>query len=188
LTDAICKEQKWLLPDGRNDMGERGYGAYGRGEKVAGEKFSLLTTEILKLKEERNIAVTVLAHVRIAKVRPPDTEEYARYDLQLPAAAIEVLTQRADIVGFMSYPITTVKDADKRNALAKAIGESDARLFLRGAPAFNAKNRFELPDSISIPAGNPVAGFSDFARRIPFYAPLFAQAPTQAVAATPATH
>ena len=175
MTDEICKEQKWTLPDGRNDMGERGYGAYGRGEKVAGEKFQMLANAAIKLKEDRNIAITMLAHVRIMKIRPPDTDEYARYDLALPAQAIEVLTQRADIVAFMSYPIVTVKDDKNRNAIAKAIGESDARIYLRSAATHNAKNRFELPESISIPAGNPIQGFSQFAAGIPYYAPLFQQ-------------
>lgn len=186
MIDEACREQKWLLPDQRNDMGEKGFGAYGRGEKIIAEKFSLLGNDIVRLKEERNIAVTVLGHVRIVKVRPPDNEEYARYDLALPAGAIEVLTQRADIVGFMSYPIVTIKDDKNRNAVAKAIGESDARLYLRNAATHNAKNRFELPESISIPAGNPIAGFSQFAAAIPYYAPLFSQAQTPAVQATQA--
>lgn len=186
LTEEICREQKWTLPDGRPDVGEKGYTGYGRGEKIAGEKFAALANAAIKLKEDRNIAITMLAHVRIIKIRPPDIEEYARYDLALPATAIEVLTQRADIVGFMSYPITTMRDDKNRNAIAKAIGEADARLYLRNAATHNAKNRYELPESITIPAGNPIAGFSQFAANIPYYAPLFQQAPTPSVQATPA--
>lgn len=180
MTSDICREQKWLLPDGRNDMGERGYGAYGRGERIVGERWALIVSEIQKLKEQRNIAITLTAHVRIAKVRPPDVDEYARYDLALPAQAIEVVTQRADVVGFMSYPVVTVKDAGKQHGVAKAIGETDARLYLRSAATHHAKNRFELPENIIIPAGNPAAGFAQYARNIPFFAPLFQQQPAQA--------
>ncbi len=186
IIDQVCREQKWMLPDGQLDMGEKGYGAYGRGDKIAGEKFGVLANEIVALKEERNIAVTALAHVRIAKIRPPDTDEYARYDLALPAGAIEVLTQRADVVGFLSYPIQTIKNAENRNAMAKAIGSSDATLYLRSAATHNAKNRLELPSEIVIPMGDPVRGFTEYAKRIPFLAPIV-QAPTQAVSATPAT-
>lgn len=185
LTDQVCREQKWLLPDGQLDMGEKGFGAYGRGEKIVTEKFGVLANRALLLKEKRNVAVTFLAHVRIAKVRPPDTDEYARYDLALPAGAIEILTQRADVVGFISYPIQTIKNDANRNAMAKAIGSADAVLYLRSAATHNAKNRFELPGEITIPSGNPGQGFAEYARRIPFFAPLF-QAPTQEVSATPA--
>lgn len=185
LTDEVCREQKWLLADGRNDLGEKGFGAYGRGEKIVAEKFSQLANAILRLREDRNVAVTILGHVRIVNVRPPDNEPYARYDLALPAGAIEVLTQRADIVGFMSYPVTTIKADGQRAGPAKAIGDSDARLYLRPAATHNAKNRYELPESIAFPQGNPAAGFTAFASRIPFWAPYFTP-PQQATAAAPA--
>lgn len=182
IKEKICRQQKWLLPDGSIDMGEKGYSSYGRGEKIEAEKWAVLTDHILRLKEQRNIAVTIVGHVRVAKIKPPDTDEYARYDLALPLGATEVLTQRADIVGFMSYPITTIKN-DNRGGLAKAISESDARLYLRSAATHNAKNRFNLPDHITVPSGNPAAGFMEMARYIPYYAALFQQQTQQTQAA-----
>lgn len=180
MTTQVCREQKWTMPDGSNDMGERGFGGYGRGEKILGERWAVIQGAIQKLKEDRNIAITMTAHVRIAKVKPPDVDEYARFDLQLPNQAIEVIAQRADIVAYMSYPIVTIKDDRKQGSLAKALGDTDARLYLKGAATHRAKNRFELPDYLTIPAGNPVAGWSQFASRIPYWAPLFAQQPASA--------
>jgi hypothetical protein len=186
LIDEICREQKWLLADGRNDLGEKGYSAYGRGEKIVGEKFSQIANAILRLRDDRNVAVTLLGHVRTVNVKTPDTEPYSRYDLALPVGAIEVLCQRADIVGFMSYPLTVIKAEGQRSGPGKALGDSDARLYLRPAATHNAKNRFELPDHVTYPSGNPVAGFHNFAGRIPFWMPYLQQpvAPPQAAAPT----
>jgi hypothetical protein len=175
LVSEVCAEQKWLLPDGRNDMGEKGFGAFGRGDKVIAEKYAYINDDILKLKEQRNIAVTLLGHVRPLRVKPPDTDEYSRYDIMLPAQAIEVLTQRADIVGFMSYPVTVIKKEGQRSGPGQAIGEDDARLYLTSAATHNAKNRFGMPASIIIPRGNPLHGFQQYASFIPYFAPIFAQ-------------
>lgn len=175
LVTEVCIEQKWTLPDGRNDMGEKGFGAFGRGDKVIAEKYAILNDDVLKLKEQRNIAVTLLGHVRTAKVKTPDTDEYSRYDIMLPMQAIEVLTQRADIVAFMSYPVTVVKKEGQRSGPGQAIGEDDARLYLTSTATHNAKNRYGMPPFITIPRGNPVAGFQQFASRIPYFAPIFAQ-------------
>jgi hypothetical protein len=185
MVNDVCREQNWLLSDGRNDMGEKGFGAYGRGEKVLSERWAEITHHILQLKQERNIAITVTAHTRIAKIRPPDKEEYTKYDIQLPAGAIEVVTQSADVVGFFTYPFTVVKDEKKQQAPGKAIGTDDVRLMLTNKPTHNAKNRFGMPPYITIPTGSPESGFYEYARYVPYWAQMFQQPTQQQETATP---
>lgn len=183
LVTEICREQNWLMPDGRNNMGEKGYGAFGRGEKIFAERMSVFMSKVHALRDERNVGVTLIGHVRQAKINPPDGDPYTRYDLAFPQLAAEVVTQRADFVGFITYPMLILKDDKAQTGKANITG--DARIYLTAKASHHAKNRMDMPESIIIPAGNPLAGYGEFARYIPYLAQYLQQSAQSPAAAMP---
>ena len=170
LTDEICREQGWLLPNGKNDMGERGYGSYGRGDKAMAQRIAEIMNWVMAIREARNIAFILTGHVRVEKMTPPDGEQYTRYSLSAPALATEAIVQNADFVGFLSHPVTVIKDEDKKKGGAvRAMSAGSRRLYLRHRPAAAAKNRFDAPEYISIPDGDALKGWNELAAYIPYY-------------------
>ncbi len=114
----------------------------------------LYWNELLKalnyLREEKNMAVILLAHHEIAKFESPDLDTYDRYQIKLHKHASALVQEWADIIGFANYHVLT-KTAGKdfnQNDKHKAIATDQRFLHLVESPTHVAGNRFGLPKSI----------------------------------------
>jgi hypothetical protein len=115
------------------------------------------------LREARGMTVIYLAHDEIRSFSDPERDSYDRYRLRLHKRAAEMVVEHADVVGFMNYVTTIRKEKGGFNReTAKASGSGQRTLHLAERPAFTAKNRFDMPDSVLITQGHGYAALAKF--------------------------
>ena len=111
------------------------------------------------LRDQRGMTVIMLAHEEIKSFSDPERDSYDRYRLRLHKRAAEMVVEHADVVGFMNYVTTIRKEkAGYNKETAKASGAGLRTLYLTERPAFTAKNRFDMPDSMLVKRGRGLRG------------------------------
>ena len=74
-----------------------------------------------------------------------------RHPFLLRDPAFQLLYERADIIGFANYQTAVVKtEAGFNKKVSRGVETGDRRLHLIEKPAFVAKNRYSLPESIDL--------------------------------------
>lgn len=145
------------------------HGGYGKGYTMANTQFDqfLQRCDILSVYYGVNIILT--AHVFSAKVQDPTSGEYDSWDLLLHSpknnktyGKREMLTQWADVVGFLYEPIY-VTSSEGKSGMVKGVSQNKGRvLAVSRTPSYTAGNRYGMTGEIPIP-GPPQNGWNYFA-------------------------
>ena len=137
---------------------------YGKGYLAALDSWRAVLEGLNALRDERGMAVILLAHAEIRRFDSPETEPYDRYQPKLHARASALVQEHVDAVLFANYRITTLKsDAGFGKKVVRGVSGGDRLLHTTERPAFLAKNRFGLPDTLPL-------SWPELAAAIPFYA------------------
>jgi hypothetical protein len=116
---------------------------FGKGYVVVCEQFSKLLSAADAL-IAKGINVVFVAHSKVVRTSPPDeTDGYDRYELKLSKQVAPLLREWADCVLFCNYKTKLVEGADGRT---KAKGGTERLMYASHTAAFDAKNRYGLPD------------------------------------------
>lgn len=142
---------------------------YGKAYQVARNYFSEWLGWMDQLSLYGGINNIVTCHVFAAMIVDPTQGEYQSFDLLLHTpkdqknyGARELLTQWADCVGFLHSPLIVIKNEGDKNS--RGISANQGRMLaVDRAPAYTAKNRYGLHETISIPA---VHGWNNLADAI----------------------
>lgn len=137
---------------------------YGKGYIETDAVWRHLLKGLDALRQHRGMNVVMLAHEQIKTFADPERESYDTYQLRLHRRAADILTEFADVIGFMNFSISIEKEKAGFKATAKAKGSGQRMLHLSQRPSFVAKNRYGMPDSIMI---NPGAGYAALAPHLP---------------------
>lgn len=138
---------------------------FGKGYVKADELWHRFLRGMNNLRDDRGMTVVLLAHEEIKSFSDPERESYDRYRLRLHKRAAEMVVESADVVGFMNYVTTIRKEkAGFNKETAKASGGGQRMLHLTERPAFTAKNRFDMPDSVLVTRGQ---GYAALAKYLP---------------------
>ena len=136
--DAICAENKWP------DIEKPGFG---KGYAMAADKFRVVLSWFDSL-VARGINVVIVSHAKVDKVNPPDNAEYSKYCIKVSAptkqaeASREFLKEWCDSLLFCNFDMTV--DSSK----GKAVGKHERVVNTVPAPAWEAKNRYSLPETM----------------------------------------
>lgn len=131
---------------------------YGKGYLAALDLWREYIDAINWLRDERGMMIIQIAHSDIKRFDDPEHEPYDRYRLKLHDRASALLQEHADIVLFNNYRVSTVKtDVGFNKKVTRGAGGGERLLYTSERPAFLAKNRFSLPDEISIGTGEDAA-------------------------------
>lgn len=107
------------------------------------------------------IAPILIAHSDIVKFDAPDTDAWDRYQIKLHKRAFQHLYEQADIIGFAHEPVYVKKESTKDSkGKAKAAGGRQLRLI--ESPAVIAKNRYSMPETVSL-------DWDEFAAHVPYF-------------------
>ena len=122
---------------------------YGKGYIFAAEAFRKILDGLNALRLKKNMVIGLTAHSLIKRFDDPNTEPYDRYVLKLHQRSASVLSEWADIIGFASQ-LTIVKSEEVgfEKVARRGIHASERLLWTQERPAFIAKNRYTLPESI----------------------------------------
>jgi hypothetical protein len=145
------------------------HGGYGKGPAMVLSEFQKILETCDRLAVLYGINIVLTCHVFSNKIMDPTAGEYDSWDLLLTSpknnrtyGPRELVTQWADIVGFLYDPIF-VSEGDK---LSKAMSQNKGRMLgLSRTPSYVAGNRFGITGEIPIPAP-PANGWNSLAEAI----------------------
>jgi hypothetical protein len=117
-------------------------GGFGKGYVYAREQWQEFIRGLQALRQKMNIIA--IAHAEVKTVHDPhENESYDRYQVKLNAKAADIWREAVDCVFFANYEVNFSKEKGARKA--KAFGDGRRIMFTERRPAFDAKNRFDLP-------------------------------------------
>lgn len=152
--EEVCYEHN------KKSMEEFGFG---KGYLFADEFWGEILDLLVKLKEE-GIGVIVLAHPSIELFQSPITEPYNRYTIKIHKRANALIREAADIVAFMNHRVS-VKEVEVTRGKKVSHAEGKARMiYLTGEAAWDAKNRYSMPDKLEYKKGK---GFEELQSYFP---------------------
>lgn len=142
---------------------ESALGGYGKAYGYANELFERWTRYCDALAIHGGINIVVTCHVFAAKVVDPAHGEYDTWDLQLHSpknqktyGKRELITQWADMVGFLHEPMFIMKAADGETMNRGIAANQGRMLAVERTPGWVAGNRYGLTGLIPIPGPPPV--------------------------------
>lgn len=142
-------------------------GGYGKGHAFANELFGNFLAKCDVLAVNAGINIILTCHVFAAEVLDPTVGNYTTWDLLLHSpknqknyGKREMLTQWADVIGFIHEPIF-INEGQKMNM---GVSANQGRvLAVTRTPGYVAGNRFGVVNNISLPKEN---GWNQLAQEI----------------------
>lgn len=140
--DSIVAENK-----GWKDIEAPGFG---KGYSMAADRFRLVLGHFDRL-INAGINVVIVSHAKTTTINPPDNAEYSKYCIKVSApnkqaeASRELLKEWCDCLLFCNFDTTV--DSSKGKAC-----RHERAVYTTCAPAWEAKNRYGLPDKLDMTA------------------------------------
>lgn len=125
--------------------------AYGKGAILQAEVWRKVLEGLNALRNDRGMAVVLIAHCTIKRFDSPEVEPYDRYQVKLQERSSALVREWCDAVLFANYKTIVKKDDVGFNKTSnRGISTGERLLFTSERPAFQAKNRYALPESIQL--------------------------------------
>ena len=132
----VCKANKWASIEAPG---------YGKGYVAAAEEWRNLLNGFEALRQQKNMAVILIAHDKIKHFESPLHDGYDQYVLKLHDRAAALVQEWADVIGWANYQIvTTESDSGFGNKEVKARTTGKRILHVEPHPAHMGGNRFGL--------------------------------------------
>jgi hypothetical protein len=125
--------------------------AYGKGSLIAAEKWREILDGLNALRNDKGMAIILIAHTTIRRFDSPEVEPYDRYQPKLQERSNAVVREWCDAVLFANYKTIVKKDDVGFNQTNnRGISTGERLLFTSERPAYMAKNRYNMPESIPL--------------------------------------
>ena len=124
---------------------------FGKGYVMALDYWTQFLSGVIALRDQQNIMPIMIAHSEVTRYDSPTSEPFDRYLIRLHKRAFALIYERADIIGFANWQTMIVKDDVGFNQKqARGIGTGERLLHLVEKPAYIAKNRYGMPETIPL--------------------------------------
>jgi len=148
IWDEVCREY------GVKSI-EKADGGYAKGYTHALTQWREVLGGLDALRNDRGMAVILLAHTKVEKFEDPESVAYDRYSPRLHKHAAALVTEWCDAVLFATRKFRTEsEDAgfNRTRSIAVPLGTDGGERILRcvGGPSCIAKNRFGLPAELPL--------------------------------------
>lgn len=128
--------------------------AYGKGAVIAAERWREILDGLNALRNDKGMIVILIAHTTIKRFDSPEVEPYDRYQPKLQERSNAVCREWVDALLFANYKTIVKKDDVGFNQTSnRGISTGERMLFTSERPAYMAKNRYNLPESIPLSWG-----------------------------------
>ena len=139
---------------------------YGKGYTYIAECFTRFLRKCGELINV-DINVVIVAHAMMRKFEQPDEMgAYDRWELKLSKKAAPLVKEWADMVLFLNYKTSITEDRQTKSK--KAIGGRRV-MYTTHHPAWDAKNRFGLPDELDMTFDSISSCFANVPEHKPYY-------------------
>ena len=155
IWEETCRLNNW------NSIEQPGFGkGYLAADAVWNEFFDWLADL-----QRDGMGVILIGHSKIVRFDSPTTEPYNRYTIKLQERANNLLREKVDIVAFMQYRVSIREKEVKRNVtVSHAEGGKTREIGLNTSASYDAKNRYDMPDTIVYKKGH---GFNELSKYFP---------------------
>jgi hypothetical protein len=119
---------------------------YGKGYIAAVDQWRALLTRLDILVRHRRMHVVMVAHSVVKRVDDPQTGAFDRYQMKLHDKSSAVLREWVDAVLFARHEVRVVE----RNGKARGMSSGNRLLHTTWTAAYDAKNRFDLPETLPL--------------------------------------
>lgn len=130
-------------------------GGYARGYTHAVSIWRDLIEGLDSLRNDRGMAIVLIAHSKVERFEDPESSPYDRYSPRVHKHAAALLCEWSDAVLFATRKMRVQSEEagfNKKRSIAHAIGKAGGDRILRcvGGPACVAKNRFGIVDDVPL--------------------------------------
>lgn len=136
--------------------------AYGKAALKQAEIWQELLGGFNALRNDKGMAVIVIGHTQIKRFDSPETEPYDRYSPKLQERSNALVREWADAVLFANYRVVVkTTDVGFKKEVSRGITTGERLLYTTEKPAYMAKNRYALPESLPLSwaeLANAIAG------------------------------
>ena len=127
---------------------------YGKGYTALQEEQCRARDTLDKIRAKYGVHIVLIGHAHVKTFNDPTGPAYDRYMLRMHEKVSAVWVAWADVVAFATMDVT-VKGGKRGKEIEDPMGKGKATggertMFLSSAPAYEAKNRFNLPDEIPL--------------------------------------
>lgn len=155
---------------------------YGKGFKLALDYWRDFLDLVDQLRTKRNMAVIFLAHSTLQRISPPDSDSYDSWTLKLQnsdkTSAKDKITEYCDAVLFANWRVAlTDEELGFNKTRQRGIGSGERAVYTEKRPAWDAKNRYDLPSQIHIRDKDWGELWSALASNVPWFASLSTKKP-----------
>jgi hypothetical protein len=154
--ERLCHEHV-CARDFAGNWGEKGFGAFAKGYDLAVTDWLGLLNRLDRINEQ-GVAIWILSHVGVRPFKNPLGPDFDRYEAACHAKTWSVTHKWADAVLFANF--RTVLNVEKGEHRKKGIGGTDRVIYTERRDAWDAKNRFGMPEEIDI-TGEPAEAFQN---------------------------
>lgn len=130
---------------------------YGKGFQVALDEWRLLIAALERLMRTKGMNIVLLAHSWIKAFKNPQGEDFDRYELKIHGKAGGLVKEWAEAVLFANWE--TFAKEDSKTKRVKGVSTGARLLYTERKAAYDAKNRYSLPEELPL-------GWDDFAAAI----------------------
>jgi hypothetical protein len=124
--------------------------AFGKGAVIAADLWREVL-DMLNILRDKGMASILIAHCEIKRFDSPEVEPYDRYQPKLQARSSALVQEWCDAVFFCNYK-TIVKQSDVgfNTKVARGISTGERLMYTTEKPAYLAKNRYGLPETLPL--------------------------------------
>lgn len=119
---------------------------FGKGYINALEQWRVLLGRLDILVRNRRMHVVMVAHSVVKRVDDPQTGAFDRYQMKLHDKSSAVLREWVDAVLFARHEVRVVE----RNGKSRGMSSGNRLLHTTWTAAYDAKNRFDLPETLPL--------------------------------------
>lgn len=136
-------------------------GGYGKGYLEAAKQMADFLSRLDQLRNERGMAIILIAHDVVRKMQPPDGEPYNYAELKLHERSGALAKEWADCIAYATERTHMKKDDlgfNKKHV--RAIGSNNRILVVGKNPAYVSGNRYGMQDEVPLDWNAFVAGMT----------------------------
>lgn len=149
------------------DWGEHGFTSFMRGYEQSGKEW-LQLLKALDDCHDAGIGIIILSHIHIKAFNNPEGSPYDRYQTDAHQKTWSPTHKWADAVLFMTFKSAVVQDKATKRTHAIPSGGRTRVIHTERTDAYDAKNRYGMPASITIP-NDHTASWQAVAQHISYY-------------------
>lgn len=135
----VCKENDWVSIESPG---------YGKGYVAALAEWNRLKATLINLRQKRGMNIVLIAHAHVKTINDPTLDAaYDRFQMKLNDKATALFREFVECLLFARFE-TFVKQS--KSGKGKAFGDGTRVMLTENRPAFDAKNRFNLPFEMTL--------------------------------------